>query len=621
MSKNIRVEREGDKIILKGWIGSQTPGLCKSVSGARFVPERKVWRYPLDYGVCVELRGAFGDELDIGPELASWARAERDKRTALDELSSAAEAKLLNVPRYAPRIAAAMSSRTYQQVGAAFGARLGSFGLFDQPGLGKTITALGAIVEAMGEQPGVHLVLCPKVAIESVWRYEIEQWLGESARVFTLIGTRAQREAVFAEADAAMPPLQDGKHVFVVGNIEMTRVKAVRDRETKKIISETAEWPELFGREWDTVIVDESHRALVRGKSKASESQQRYGLSKLRGVRRIALSGTPMRGKPEQLWGTLNWLRPDVYTAYWKWVERYFKLTSNGYSNYVLNGFRDGGEDRLANDMRTISLRRTKAEVLPELPPKSYAGTYLIPGDDNSPHGVWLTMEGAQAKAYKTFEAEAAIEVEGGEIIADGVLAEMTRLKQFAGATLKVSGTKITPTLPSVKFDWLVAKLDELGILEGEGEAKIVVASQFTSLLNLFAAELRAMGVSLHLLTGETPDKARLDMVRDFQNNTDVRVFMLNTKAGGVAVTLDAADDLVLLDETYVPDDQEQVEDRIHRTSRMHNVTIHRVRVLDSIEEEIAWITAAREDVQHWLLDGSRGVEAARQLYAAKAAA
>jgi SNF2 family DNA or RNA helicase len=619
VSKNIHVERVGEKIVLRGWIGSQTPGLCKSVAGARFDPERKVWRYPLDYGTCVALRGAFGDELDIGPELASWAREARAQAAMLDELASSTSAKLLNVPRYAPRIAQAMANRTYQQVGAAFGARLGSFGLFDQPGLGKTITALGSIVEAMGDTPGLHLVLCPKVAISTVWGNEIRQWLGDRAAVFELTGPRADRTALLLDA----LEVDASKHVFVIGNIEMARVKknAPRADEKSLPLAERAEYPQLFTRTWDTVIVDESHRALVRGKSAANESQQRRGLTELKATRRIALSGTPMRGKPEQLWGTLNWLRPEVYTSYWQWVQRYFKLTSNGFSNYVLAGFREDGEQRLADDMRSISLRRTKGEVLPELPAKQYAGTYLIPGDDNSPHGVWLTLEGKQAAQYKRFERDAAIELDGGELIADGILAQMTRYKQFAGATLDVRGGKVTPQLPSAKFDWLVDKLTELGIVDGEGDGKIVVASQFTSLLNMFHRELNELGIAAYLLTGETSDAKRQAMVADFQATDEIRVFLLNTKAGGVAVTLDRADDLVLLDETYVPDEQEQVEDRIHRTSRMHSVTIHYLRVLDTIEEEIAYITAARENVQKYLLDGSRGVEAARQIYAAKSAA
>jgi SNF2 family DNA or RNA helicase len=92
-------------------------------------------------------------------------------------------------------------------------------------------------------------------------------------------------------------------------------------------------------------------------------------------------------------------------------------------------------------------------------------------------------------------------------------------------------------------------------------------------------------------------------------------VFFLNTAAGGVAVTLDMADHLVLLDETTVPDDQEQVEDRIHRASRMHNVTIYYLRTRGTIEEEVAYIAAARQNVQKYLLDGARGVEYAKQVF------
>jgi len=642
MSQYVTVERESDKIVLRGWIGSQTPALCKSVPGAKFDPEAKVWRYPLDYGTCKQLREAFGQHLKIGSKLRAWAIDARDAQAALAEIASASSAELRNVPRLAPRMAEAMGNRTYQQVGAAFGARLGSFGLFDQPGLGKTITALGALVEANGVG-GRYLVLCPKVAVLSVWKAEIEQWLGDAAKVWALSGDRAAREETLADFDVVTGDGVTKRSHFVIGNIEMARiapgykankdgkvsmyfpltrgtsVKPAKGRTPAKTVEHGPEYPELFTLEWDAVIVDESHRALVR--SGGTPTQQRAGMTALRAKRRIALSGTPMRGKPEQLWGTLNWLRPDVYTAYWRWVERYFSLTSNGFSNYVLAGYRPGGEERLAADLRSVSLRRTKAEVLAELPPKQYAGSYLIPGDPNSPHGVWLTMEPKQAKLYKDFEREAAVVVEGGEVTSVGILAENTRKKQLAGAAFKVENGKVTPTLPSAKFDWLVQKLDELGILEGEGTSKIVVASQFTSLLKVITSELTALGVKVSLLTGETPEKTRQAIVSDFQTTGDVRVFLLNTKAGGVAVTLDAADDLVLLDETYIPDDQEQVEDRIHRTSRIHNVTIHRLRCLDTIEEEIAWLTAAREDVMQYLLDGARGVEAAKAIYAAKAAA
>ena len=81
-----------------------------------------------------------------------------------------------------------------------------------------------------------------------------------------------------------------------------------------------------------------------------------------------------------------------------------------------------------------------------------------------------------------------------------------------------------------------------------------------------------------------------------------------------MALTLDRADDLVILDETFIPDDQEQVEDRIHRVSRNHKVTIHYLRTLGTIEESIALKTAERDDLQKRIIDGERGVEYARSL-------
>ena len=106
----------------------------------------------------------------------------------------------------------------------------------------------------------------------------------------------------------------------------------------------------------------------------------------------------------------------------------------------------------------------------------------------------------------------------------------------------------------------------------------------------------------------------RQDAVDKFQHDDAYPILMLNTKAGGVALTLDRADDIVILDETFIPDDQTQVEDRIHRVSRMHNVTVHYVRSIGTVEEKIAKKTIDRDNLQKQLLDGARGVSYARKL-------
>lgn len=602
----VRCELIDDRIRLTGWLGEQTPAMCKAVGAGRFVGRDKggpYWHYPLDTATCYRLREMFGQKLQIGPDLNIWARSAMAEEKATRELAKAADAELLHIATRAPRIAEAMSGRTYQRVAALYGARTGDFLLADQQGLGKTIETLATIAET--SPSGLHLILAPKVAVGSVWVPEIERWLPGSA-VFAMSGSKAEREEILAAAMTARHESPLLKHIFVIGNIEMTRIK-----------NKAAEYPQLHSGEWDTVIVDESHRALIR--TKGTPTQTRAGMMALKAKRRIALSGTPMRGKPQQLWGTLNWLRPDLYTSYWVWVGRYFQLSSNGYSNYVLGDLKPGGADALARDLGSIMLRRTKAEVLTELPAKSYAGTFLLPIDDQSPYGVWLEMDTKHARQYETFAKDGSIDFEdGGSLLANGVLAEYTRKKQLASGVHELIAGRLTPTLDSPKYRWLLDKIAELGITDNDGDGKIVIASQFTSILNVFARGLRAEGIACHLLTGATSDKARQEMVADFQTEgSTTRVFLLNMKAGGVGITLDLADDLVMLDETTVPDDAEQVEDRIHRASRIHNVTIHYLRVRETQDEEIAWVAAARLNTQQYLMDGSRGVAYARELYEA----
>jgi SNF2 family DNA or RNA helicase len=518
--------------------------------------------------------------------------------------------------------------RPYQRRGAHFMRRAGSALLADEPGLGKTIQTLGTIVADAAFRYDDkdlfrcwHLIVCPKIAVSNVWRPEITRWLADRhVEVLTLTGSLKSRSQALNEF--VPDPLT--RHVFVVVNTESLRVRAKVDdlpRKRRDVIRfsksqsgvkthfvyapENGVLPELLQRDWDTVVCDESHRALIRT-SNSIPNQTRAGFVLVgeRARRRIALSGTPMRGKPEQLWGTLNWLRPDLYRSYWNWIKEFYATQSNGFSDYVLVGFKEGGRAALARSLQPIMLRRTKAEVAPDLPPKTYAGYHLIDGDDQSPLGVWLSMSKDQAAQYAELEAEGVV----GDVLVNGALAEYTRRLQIAGCRHDVVDGALVPTLDSPKFEWL------LEWLEASGGKKVVVAGRLTSILKRYQTGLQHAGYGAGLIVGGMPESKRDAVVNAFQNG-GLQVVLLNTKAGGVALTLDAADYMVFLDESTIPDEQIQTEDRIHRISRNHNVTIYCLRMLDTIEEEVAYIAAARQDVQQYLLDGARGVEYARQVY------
>jgi SNF2 family DNA or RNA helicase len=621
----IRVEKVGKRIHLKSDYDPVIPVKCKLIAGARWAPSLRVWTFPLDYGTCVRLREEFQHALVIGPELKAWAKEAKKKQEELLSIASSLRADLGALAEVSPALAKAMANRPYQQVGSAWLARAKQGLLGDHPGLGKTLQAMGAVVEA--GITGPILVFAPKTACIITWTEELQKWLPDDmVYCVTAINGRDKRNEALhkvklyydAWAESAEQMESPEPRMWILCNIEMARCEALYEdpEDEYKVTGLLAKHEPLFDIVWSTIIVDESHKALITKYSQAKkQTQQRAGMSLLparENALKIAMSGTPMRGKKYNIWGTLNWLRPELYPSFWKWSERYFEIFKDGYG-WIIGDLREDMTKAFYRDLDGIMLRRTKDEVLADLPPKMYAGVRLEGQHSASAPGHWIPMGPEQTRNYLQLEKEAEIDLDGQTLMANGSLAIRTRLKQFASATWKFDGAgELMPCRPSNKLDWLEEFLRDRGILGEEpyGNAKVLVASQSTRLLNFFSRELEALGVPNHLLTGETKPERRKQMVRQFQDTDEgPRVFLFNTTAGGVSLTLDAADDVVILDELDVPDDQEQVEDRAHRASSMHQVMIHYVRSEGTIETDIAIAVGDKEFDQKEMLDLRRGVK------------
>lgn len=589
---------------------------------------KKVLKYAKTNG---KLAFASGAKESIKEMVETVRRAERLTRGDAD-----AEVPQTLIDQ-APETAKAL--RSYQRAGVAFISSNRSTLLADDPGSGKTLQTIASMIAADVE--GDILVLAPSIAVQVTWPAEISRW-SPNDEVLRVVGTRKQREKELAKLQRK----SKAKRRWVLCNIEMAKTryhkqKVVNGKVRKSYYEHT--YPELFyinqdqkgKRAWDAIVVDESHRALITKKSRASDQTlTRCGMGKLLvkddGLR-VALSGTPFRGKPENLWGTLNWLFPDKYTSFWKWVSQWFETNSGFFGGTEISELADGRKEDFYKAIQPFTLRRTKSEIAPDLPPKSYAGN-VPPGIEYEPEqhdglvGHWLDMSTKQKRAYREMEEYATAALENGTLVANGVLSELTRLKQFATSygqleiKQDVDGFDIPvfkPSLPSNKFDWLVEFLDELGIDGSEPDKdcrKVVIASQFTSIIDVFAEGLEKKGIDVLKITGKVSAANREAAVKAFQQDTGPQVLMLNTMAGGVALTLDRADDIVILDETFIPDDQTQVEDRVHRVSRNHNVTVHYVRSIGTVEERIAKLTYDRDSLQKQLIDGSRGVNIARKI-------
>ena len=626
--------------------------LKERVPGGRWDSKEKFWHFPLDMDVCRDIRSVadhFGFGLAIEPELASWARKEKTRYSHVlaPEANTDQWQKLLpRLQSERPVLFGAMrdiATKTdgsqgtpWQILGASFMAAQKRVLLADQPGLGKTIQTLSAVAE-LGIS-GCILVVAPRSAVAVTWPEEIAQWLGEDEKIFVINATikpAERREQVRAAQDWAAK----GNRSWVLCGPNYLRIKAdvddntgdyLRDEKGNKIIRAVNECaPDLFGVKWSAVIVDESHQTLAGATgNKKRQSSQRLGLGALDtapDALRIAISGTPFRGKTENLWGTLNWLYPEKYTSYWNWIKRHYGIKDSGssFGSGIVKGDNILDEKRFFSELKPVMVRRTKAEVRESLPPKMYGGTHLDPNDPTTPVAVWLPMSPKQEKQYREIEREALINIGGeDEITVNGVLAEMTRCKQIANSCLKADGlnsngtVKVLPIFPSNKAEWI----HDFLVDRIENGTKTIVASQFTGFLNVLSAELEKKGIKHYLYTGATNEPERKRIRKEFQSESGDMVVLLNTKSGGVSLTLDLADDVVIVDQTWIPDDQEQVEDRAHRVSRNHNVVIWNLASLGTIDEDIAVLNTERSEAISSILEKQRGVSYAKKLYAKVAA-
>lgn len=604
----------GGRILIRTYVPSdggwfdEAVNLCRSIPGGRFQRADKAWSYPLSVDVCHSARKAFGDGLTVMPALSEWYEAGVEAAKAQTTLANATDAELALLPTVAPALAAAL--RPDQRVGAAWVAagHRGAGLVADQPGCGKTLVTIAGILEA--DLQGPILIACPRLSVKAVWWKELTKWTTE--RVYIARGTRQKRQRAI---DRFMEDPADRKWLIIVG--EMLRVKEALDDETDKKKFVGYEYPDLFQIPWTATVVDESHKmfgslTVVKG-NLAGKGLKR--LPSPPACRRIAVTGTPFGkgGRVEGMFGTLHWLWPDEFTSFWRWAETHFVVEEE--EVYIpggrgrtrttkrIGGLKNGiDEESFLHTLGPRILRRTKEEVLPWLPPKQHAI-------------VWCEMNPAQVRQYKSLVDDGEVVTAGGMLTADGVLAEITRSKQLANGVVNVDlDGSVAFTDDSCKIDALMEKLETRGLLDGSGDGKVIVASQFNEFLKAVGFRLQKEGIGYHLMTGSTSDAKRDKMMAAFQEQGGHRVFMLNSKAGGVSVTLDAADEVHALDEMWDPGDNEQLEDRVHRASRNHQVTIYHYYTEGTIDEAIAEDVEGKRFEQFRTLDGRRGREYLRNL-------
>jgi superfamily II DNA or RNA helicase len=407
--------------------------------------------------------------------------------------------------------------RPYQERGTAWlaFARKAGLGavLADDMGLGKTLQALAVM-------NGKTLVVCPRSVIWT-WAEEAERFR-PSLKVSVYHGPRRTLDD---DAD------------LIITTYAILRIDLAL----------------LTQRHWDMVVLDEA-QAIKNPDSQAARAA--YALDS--GFN-VALTGTPVENRLEELWSLMHFVCPGLLGARREFGERYEKPIAQGDSRAAA---------RLRKRIRPFLLRREKSVVAPELPPRTESVLHLELDDDERKvyDAVWAAT---QDEVVKELE-------QGRGVMA--ALEALLRLRQAACHSGLLPGRSDTR---STKVDRVVAALEEAA---ADGH-KALVFSQWTSLLDRVEPHLRASGIDFVRLDGSTRD--RQAVVKSFQAEDGPPVMLISLKAGGTGLTLTAADHVFLLDPWWNPAVEDQAADRTHRIGQDKPVMVYRVVAKDTVEERI----------------------------------
>ncbi|MBR0654950.1 DEAD/DEAH box helicase [Plastoroseomonas arctica] len=446
--------------------------------------------------------------------------------------------------------------RPYQAEGVAWlqFLREAGFGgiLADDMGLGKTVQTLAhlAIEKQAGRLDRPALIICPTSLIPN--------WTREAARFAPHLKLLALHGPTRREHFASID-----QHDLVLTTYPLL----ARDHEA------------LVPQPWHMVVLDEA-QIIKNPKAEATRAAMR-----LKARQRICLSGTPLQNHLGELWSLFDFLTPGFLGA-----ERDFRAR---YRTPIEKHADAERQVALTRRVRPFLLRRTKAEVASDLPPRT---DIVEPVEMEAPQraiyeGIRLAMHGRVKDAI----AERGL-ARSGIIILDALLKLRQaccdpRLLELPAAQKAEAG--------SAKLERLMELLESLA---DEGR-RVLVFSQFTSMLALIEARLKAAGMDYVILTGSTKDRAT--PVERFQAG-EVPIFLVSLKAGGVGLNLTAADTVIHYDPWWNPAAEDQATDRAHRIGQTKPVFVHRLMTLGSIEEKIEVLKDKKRALVATVLGGAQ---------------
>lgn len=438
--------------------------------------------------------------------------------------------------------------RPYQTVGYQWLRMLDHCGfggiLADDMGLGKTLQIITLIASLQGD--GVSMIVTPASLVYN-WREEFRRFAPE-LKVCTVTGTAGTRRDVI---EAVNKENRDVDVLITSYDLLKRDIDAYEDAEFRFVVLDEAQY-------------------IKNARTSAARS-----VKLLRGQTRFALTGTPIENRLSDLWSIFDFLMPGFlfdYETFRREIE-----------TPVVRGGDEAKAEQLKRMVTPFVLRRLKQDVLKELPEKLEEIQYT------SMESRQQQLYDAQVLHIRNLLAEADYQKDRFRI-----LAELTRLRQIC----------CDPALCFENYRKGSAKRQrciELIRSAMEGGHKILLFSQFTSMLELLEGDLRGEGIAYYKITGATAKEKRIRMVNAF-NGDDTPVFLISLKAGGTGLNLVGADIVIHYDPWWNFAAQNQATDRAHRIGQKNIVSVYKLILKDTIEERIIEMQDSKQKLSEDIL-------------------
>lgn len=433
--------------------------------------------------------------------------------------------------------------RQYQIEGFEWLSRLCAWGagaiLADDMGLGKTVQAIAVMLAR--KSLGPSLLVVPTAVLYN-WKSEMVRF-APSLRFADFNG--GNREEILKN-------IKDYDVVLCTYGVLNTEIEAL-----SKI-------------EWNLAVLDEAHAI----KNKATQTS--HSVMKINAEGRILLSGTPIQNDLSEIWNLFEFANPGYLGSYQQFGERFI---------LPIEKKKDKEKQHLLKQLISpFILRRTKAEVLDELPEK----TELI---------VPVELSEEELAIYENIRTRTLSGLQSEKINPIEALTALTKLRQAACSPELVDKNL---TIPSSKIRVFLELVRELK----ENKHRALVFSQFTSFLELVRQALDKAGIEYLYLDGSVPAAQRKKLVETFQKG-DMPLFLISLKAGGTGLNLTAADYVIHLDPWWNPAVEDQASDRAYRIGQKRPVTIYKLISEKTVEQKILELHKTKKNLADALLEGS----------------